>query len=71
VAKVHLRKNRLAAGEPKDRIKHLVRMANEREQVFARRPASSAEPIFRAPLAGPGPPHHDLDCLMRVAELAA
>jgi hypothetical protein len=46
-------------------------MANEREQVFARRPASSAEPIFRAPLAGPGPSHHDLDCLMRVAELAA
>ena len=41
------------------------------EQVFARWPASSAEPVFRGALAGPGPPHHDLDRLMGLAEFAA
>ena len=49
MAKAHLRKNRLAAGEPKDRIKHLVRMANEREQVLGPRVPLSQFFALRSP----------------------
>jgi len=57
--------------EAKDRIEHCVGVPNEREQVFTRWPASSAEQVFRGALAGPGPPHHDVDRLMGLAEFAA
>src|SRR5205085_8342282 len=60
LAKTHLGQDCLAAGKPKHRIKHRIRVANEREQVFAGRATSSAEPIFSGPLTGPGPSHHTL-----------
>lgn len=57
-----------ATCQTKASVEYRIGMPKQGDQVHTARTVDTGKPIFDRPFFGAGPPHHDLYCLMRIAD---